>query len=211
LFYQASEGGAGVLRRLVDDPGALAGVAQKALELCHFDPDTGDDRGRGPRAQEDCEAACYDCLMSYYNQRDHLLLDRKRIRDTLLALAGATVNASPVAAPRAEHLQGLLNLCDSDLEMEWLHWLDEQGVRLPSKAQALIEGCHTRPDFLYEDALAAIYVDGPHHQYADRQARDQIKTVCMEDTGYTVIRFGHREDWNSVAAQYPSVFGHIGN
>ncbi len=32
-------------------------------------------RRRAPRAREDCEAACYDCLMSYANQPDHQLLD----------------------------------------------------------------------------------------------------------------------------------------
>ena len=87
LIYEAAEGGAGVLRQLLDDPGALAQVARTALRLCHFDPDTGDDQRRAPGAREDCEAACYDCLMSYTNQLDHKLLDRQHIKDLLLTLA----------------------------------------------------------------------------------------------------------------------------
>jgi len=207
LFYESAEGGAGVLRRLLDDTNAMTMVARKALELCHFDPDTGDDRRRGPRAREDCEAACYDCLMSYYNQGDHRLLDRKQVRDLLMQFATATVSASPVAAPRADHLQALLKLCDSDLERQWLKHLDQGGYRLPSKAQALVETCRTRPDFLYEDTLAAIYVDGAQHQYPDRRERDQLNTECMEDLGYTVIRFGVADDWETIFARYPNIFG----
>src|SRR3990172_9154306 len=67
LFYEAAEGGAGVLRRLLDDPEALALVAKEALTLCHFNAETGEDHKRAPKATEDCEAACYDCLMSYSN------------------------------------------------------------------------------------------------------------------------------------------------
>jgi hypothetical protein len=54
----------------------LHAVASECAALCHFDPDTLEDLKRAPGANEDCEAACYDCLLSYYNQRDHRLLDR---------------------------------------------------------------------------------------------------------------------------------------
>jgi hypothetical protein len=29
----------------------------------------------------------------------------------------------------------------------------------------------------------------------------------MEDAGYTVIRFGHQDDWLGIIHNYPSVFG----
>ncbi len=64
LFFEAAEGGAGVLRHLIDNGDASSQVAAKALEICHFDP-SGTDLKRAPRAREDCEAACYDCLFSY--------------------------------------------------------------------------------------------------------------------------------------------------
>ena len=150
LLYEASEGGAGVLRHLAEDPAALARVARQALELCHFDPDTGADLHRAPGAAEDCEAACYDCLMSYSNQSDHAALDRSLIRDYLLTLAGASVAASPTAASRGEHLQTLLNLAQSDLERRWLTAVHDHNYRLPDTAQKLLADIGSRPDFIYD-------------------------------------------------------------
>ena len=45
LFYEASEGGAGVLRQIAEDPAVLPLLARRALEICHFDPDTLEDKG----------------------------------------------------------------------------------------------------------------------------------------------------------------------
>ncbi len=206
LFYEAAEGGAGVLRRLLE-PGAMARLARRALELCHYDPDTGEDKRRVERAQTDCEAACYDCLMSYTNQMDHRLLDRQSIRELLLQLSRATGISSSGPTSRSEHLAVLIKQCGSDLEREWLRYLDARDLRLPSRAQCLVETCRTRPDFLYEESQAAIYIDGPPHTYPERQQRDHAQTACMEDAGYTVIRFNGGEDWDSVISKYPHIFG----
>ncbi len=207
LFYESAEGGAGVLRRLLDDPLAFASVAQEALRLCHYDPVTGEDLHRAPRAREDCEAACYDCLMTYYNQRDHELLDRTVIRDLLLQFTHANVTVAPAERTRSEHLEVLMRLAGSELERQWLRHLEACRHHLPSRAQPLIEACSTRPDFLYEENQAAVYIDGPHHTYPERAERDRTQTECMEDRGYTVIRFGIEDDWNQIIAQFPNVFG----
>ena len=78
---------------------------------------------------------------------------------------------------------------------------------LPSHAQWLLAACHTRPDFFYEQEHAAIYIDGPHHLYPERQQRDQAQTDCMENAGYSVIRFGLLEDWEKIVKRYPNLFG----
>ncbi len=210
LLYEAAEGGAGVLRRLCEEQAAIAEIAREALRLCHYDPDNGDDLRRAPRAKEDCEAACYDCLMSYYNQREHQQLDRKLLRDLLMKLAQSRTATSPGANPRADHLAKMLPQCESELERRWLNFLESRGFRLPSKAQTFIESCLTRPDFIYEDQQAAIYVDGPSHEFPDRQARDHRQTEAMEDRGFTVIRFGHADDWDQIVARYPYIFGATG-
>jgi len=207
LIYESAEGGAGVLRRLLDEPDAIAQVAGRALELCHFDPVTGEDRRKAERGTEECEAACYDCLMHYGNQPVHRLLDRQKIRDILLRLTQARTESAPGGNTRAEHLALLKRLAGSDLERRWLDSLEALNLRLPSVAQRLIEACQTRPDFFYADDLTAVYIDGPPHDFPERVQRDTAQTECMEDAGYTVIRFHHHDDWEATIARYPHVFG----
>lgn len=207
FLYEAAEGGAGVLRRLIDDPQAISNVAKQALQLCHFDPDTGVDLKKGPRAKENCEASCYDCLMNYSNQPDHPLLDRHEIRDILLSFASARVMIAPTEVPRAVHYESLTRQAGSELEKEWLKFIYNNDYRLPSNAQKLIESCKTRPDFFYEDYQVAIYIDGPHHSYPERMERDQVQSECMEDKGYMVIRFDYDDKWIDIIKKYPNIFG----
>jgi very-short-patch-repair endonuclease len=146
--------------------------------------------------------------MSYYNQTDHPFLDRKLIRDLLVELISAEVRVSPTSEPRAEQLANLLKMAASSLEREWLQFIEAHDYRLPTQAQPFIASCKTRPDFLYgEGHQAAIYVDGPHHEFPERQQRDALQSESMEDYGYTVIRFGLRESWHDIVRQFPSVFG----
>src|SRR5208283_4301299 len=83
LLYEAAEGGAGVLSRLVSDSECLAQVALEALKIMHFDvtdntlPTIVDDM-RDVQG-EVCVAGCYKCLMSYFNQPDHDLIDRRDV------------------------------------------------------------------------------------------------------------------------------------
>nr|WP_255604381.1 helicase-related protein [Oscillochloris sp. ZM17-4] len=97
LLWEASEGGAGVLRRLVEEPQALAQVARTALEICHFDPAT----GAALPAGDACARACYRCLLTYANQMQHARLNRYTVRDLLLGLSAAQVR-QVIATPSAD-------------------------------------------------------------------------------------------------------------
>ncbi len=207
LFYEASEGGAGVLRDLVDDPKRLSSVCRRALEIAHFDPETGADLRRAPGAREDCEAACYDCLLSYYNQRDHRHIDRHSVRRALMEWQAATVSASPTPRRRETEVQRLLNACQTRLERRWVRTADTMGLNLPSDAQTLIKSCSTRPDFLYRDEAVVIYVDGPHHDAPEQQVADRRTQEDLENAGYSVVRFNHAHSWAPIFEQYPGVFG----
>jgi Lhr-like helicase len=100
LFYEATEGGAGVLTRLVAEPERLAEVARKALAIMHFAlddelPAAAEQLADAPDTR--CVAACYRCLMSYYNQPDHEDIDRRdpAARALLLRLARSRVHVDP--------------------------------------------------------------------------------------------------------------------
>ena len=207
FFYEASEGGAGVLRQLVDDPGALARVARQAIEICHFDLRTLEDRGDEAGNGAGCEAACYDCLLDYFNQPDHPHLDRKIAVEVLKQLAGAVVESSSGARSRSDRLAEFYGLCDSGLERKWLKELEDRHLAIPTHAQHLIQSPMTRADFFYDRARAVIYIDGPPHDTAEQKAADQKLRSELLDTGYLVIVFHHRSDWNEVFKRHPDIFG----
>lgn len=202
LLYEASEGGAGVLRQLVEDPKVIPALARRALEICHFDPDTLEDRGG-----ETCGKACYRCLLDYGNQPDHQLLDRYVIREILAELARSECKPAGGAGSRAERMVALRKRCDSKLEGKWLDLVDALVLRPPSDAQYLIESCSTRPDFFYREHNAAIYIDGPPHDEVDQIRADEEITRRLMEVGYIVIRFHHKADWNEIVRRHPDIFG----
>jgi very-short-patch-repair endonuclease len=202
LFYEASEGGAGVLRLLVEDPKAIANLARHALEVCHYDPDTLQEK-----AGTQCGKACYECLLDYGNQLDHEHLDRSKIKDLLVELMNATVKGAGGAGSREERMAALRKQCDSKLEHRWLDFIDSLLLKPPSHAQYRIPDMRTQPDFYYKETNAAIYVDGPVHDRPDLIREDQEITDRLMDNGYIVIRFHHAADWNAIVAKHPDVFG----
>ena len=206
LFYEAAEGGAGVLTRLVTDSQAIGRVARSALAICHYDEDK-DWADNNP----DCEAGCYRCLLSYYNQPDHELIDRRdsTVKELLQAMLDATLVTSAGGREREEQLEYLRGLSGSSLEQAWLDYLVAHNHRLPDEAQVLIEAFNTRPDFVYRSpARVAVYIDGPHHEAPSRKMIDEATTRALEEAGVVVIRFPKETDqWPGIIARYPDIFG----
>jgi len=212
LFFEAAEGGAGVLRRLATEDGQLRHVARKALEILHFDPDIGKDLHRAPHAVEDCAQACYDCLLSYSNQWDHQHLDRHRVVDLLRRLAASSVAVGAGSEDRVAQLERLTKACDSELEKRFLALLEQHGYRLPDDAQKAVDGYYVRPDFTYHtDGMdVAIFIDGPVHDTAHQHEKDEQARMKLEDeAGWLVLRFHHNAEtnWVTTIAEHSGVFG----
>lgn len=212
LFFEAAEGGAGVLRRVATEDGQLATVARKALELLHFNPDTGEDLHRAEYARENCAQACYDCLLSYSNQWDHQHLDRHTVVELLQRLMRAHTEMPPDEPPVDDQYQKLAAVSNS-LESEFLKILKAHGYRLPDEAQQIVEDYYVRPDFAYHAGGmdVAVFIDGPVHDDGHQKNKDEQARAKLEDElGWLVLRFDYsapEEGWLSTIAAHPDVFG----
>ncbi|MGV9533965.1 DEAD/DEAH box helicase [Streptosporangium sandarakinum] len=209
LFIESAEGGAGVLRRLHDDPDALRRVARRALEIIHIDPDTGDDRDSAPGARERCERGCYDCLLSYANQLWHERIDRLAVVDRLRDLAAADTTPTGAHTSAEEHVGSLRDSSGSELERRFVDFLRAGDYRLPDTTQEILTEARAKPDFVYRlpGGNVAVFVDGPHHDDAYVAERDARAEDRLMDAGWLVIRFRYDEEWDDIVRSYPSVFG----
>jgi superfamily II DNA/RNA helicase len=201
LLIESAEGGAGVLRRLVDNPEALRKAARTALDIMHFDPDTGDDRSVGDGDRERCVRACYDCLLSYGNQTLHEHISRHLVRDLMLKLAAAEVEQASVRYDHSDHSERVPPTLppqpDSPVEERFAAWLSEHGYRQPDGFGDEVAG--VCPDLIYRTGRrgAAVFFDE-----ADRDAHEVLR-----DAGWTVILVRPDADWQRVVDRYRSVFG----
>ena len=184
LLYEATEGGAGVLSRLVSEPGALAGAAATALTIMHFRPGpTGFASTPEALAQDDtaaCVAGCYRCLLSYYNQPEHPLINR-RDRAALVVLLRLAV-----AETRLREPAGPAGSTGGDT------WLD-------AVANAGLPG----PDG--EDAVTpqwrSTYVAAALPGASDEAVR------ALEDQGFDVVLVGDRASWSDAISALARALG----
>ena len=161
--------------------------------MCHWRSRSGNWTGVEDLEDTDgsCEAGCYKCVLSYYNQPEHKHLDRKdpKVLDLLCRLARSVGRIGSAGRTAEQQFDELMRLSTSSLEQDWLRYVRDHGYRLPDAAQHLIKDHGTRCDFYYSDHQAPVYLDGPHHEAADRRRLDAELTANLEDAGYTVVRF----------------------
>ena len=170
VLYETAEGGIGAVQSLTETP-RLKAVLQSAREVLHED-------------EEGCEKACYECLLTFYNQRDHDLLDRSLVLPFLQGLEDLQIGSGAAPSP-----EGLLEKCQSELEKEVLRAIDQADLPLPDEAQkTLYDGDEpiAEADFYYEPKIP-VFVDGsPHHKdyvrEADRQQRIRLKRLNYRTT-----------------------------
>jgi superfamily II DNA/RNA helicase len=212
LFYESVEGSAGVLTRLVSDLESIRQVALSALKICHFQSKSGQwlNAEDLEDIQEDCEAGCYKCLLSYYNQTEHRIMDRQHptVLNLLCRLARSGGSKGKGNQSSEEVMETLQNVSLSSLEQKWLHYLQSFGYHLPDQAQPLLSEFHIQPDFEYSKTKSLIFIDGPHHRNLETKKVDEIKRTLLTNKGYKVIVFTENQtEWPSIFKKFPFIFG----
>ncbi|MEM0337918.1 MAG: DUF1998 domain-containing protein, partial [Candidatus Caldarchaeum sp.] len=205
MLYETIEGGSGALRRLLTDPRALAHAARRALLLCHYEPDTGEN------LRPECYRACYRCLLNYTNQSEAHLIDRRAIRDLLLNLAQSHTLPRYGERNWFEQLEWLRARTDpqSELETQFLEVIARLRGRLPDDAQrrlTLSNGTETVVDFFYEPNLC-VFIDGAPHAQPAQAERDQTMREQLRAEDYQVVSLDHRTDLETQLRRRASTFG----
>jgi superfamily II DNA/RNA helicase len=189
LFWEAAEGGAGVLSQLLEDSQSFQKIADAALDICHF-----------KHQKDTCVQACYECLLSYRNQFDHPLLNRHLVKLLLDELLTSAVRCPTEGVSRDQQYQQLWQKTDPNSEFERivLNEIYQRGIRLPDAAQELIAEAKSKPDFIYKSLKIAIFCDGSAHDHPDIQKRDRIERDNLKyNANYRVLTLKHDEDWRA--------------
>jgi Lhr-like helicase len=199
LLYEAAEGGAGVLTRLVGEPARLAEVASKALAILHFDVDGTAGLPSEPGSLADapqtaCVAACYRCLMSYYNQPDHEILDRRdsQARSLLLRLARATTSGLDAPSKERPAERDNITAADSadDVDPLLSRWLELARVRDLPAADAeplILNGGAIGGDTVARDRRLLVWRS--HYVAATLDGRPAAALQQLADRGFEVVTF----------------------
>ncbi len=182
MIYESAEGSIGVLKDIARNPARLRELFLKAYEICGYDISSKIDMYPS-RAK-----ASYDDLLSYYNQTDHIKIDRHSIIKALELLIASnpddTVGGS-YEEKYEELKKGLHHR--SPGEKVLLDYLFNNGYRLPDFTNHNMEQYFIQPDFVYEKEKALIFVDGGIHKKAILKADDEKKRKVIELAGFDVL------------------------
>lgn len=205
LMWEAAEGGVGILRKLVEEPDAIREVAFSALEICHFNPNTGDK----VKDERECSHACYECLLTYRNQWDHALLDRNIVRPLLMQLLDS--KAVMIYGSRSYEEQYKWLICQTDpksvLEKKLLDYLYQNGFKLPDQAQKMIGDPACSADFFYDNNYVCVFCDGSVHDSPEARLKDQEVRETLANKGYQVVVIRYDRDLSEQVKDNASVFG----
>lgn len=211
LFYEAAEGGAGVLTRLASEPESLALVASKALEIMHFQKPQGnwnvnelstleikDNLGNSL-----CEAGCYQCLLSYFNQPDHENINRHDhdALALLVALANANVRPSSEVINNAPVNNIPTSTLMDNIAIEFLSTIEKYGIQKPDATMVPVSGGSAIAMAQYKSARTLVFTKWPSNEIVQQ----------LTDKGWACINASNRAEWERLFSEHVMLFQPVGS
>jgi Domain of unknown function (DUF1998) len=205
MFYEAAEGGAGVLTRLATDPAAMAQVADAALRLLHHNAPTGNWTFADLPSLEQkttgganiCEAGCYQCLLSYFNQPDHEHINRRNEEALQLLVALANGQVSFIHDSPSELPTSLAVNSDDNLLGRWQAALQQGGYSEPDTWQVPVQNGPLIAAGQYKAARTLVFLN---------PVTDELR-AAMLDKGWQVIDMSLQSTWPAQFIEFKTVFG----
>lgn len=173
ILYDTMPGGTGYLWRITRALPQVAALVAEHLRAC------------------DCERACYRCLKEFWNQRDHVLLDKQLVLNALDELAA--VRTATALPPRTDRRH-----FESFLEERFYALLKQAGLPLPATQQILRTSDNryiTRADFTYDQPPLVIQTDGRtfHADSIARIVEDLDRRNALALSGRQLLEFTYRD------------------
>ena len=181
VLYDSVPGGAGYLLRIARQLPQIAKLSAGLLTECK------------------CVKSCYNCLRSYYNQREHGILDKNLVIEFLNKISGLkTLDGEKVEykAPQKEfefEAERPEDKTESPIEDALLNAIRTFGLPEPiSQFEVYDEEKRlvTRADFAYPDRRLLIYCDSKEfHLDPQKWEKDMEQQNILISMGWKVLRF----------------------
>lgn len=201
FIYESAEGSLGILSQVVEDISIFNKLIRRAIEVCRYhDP-------------EYTAPASYDDLLSYYNQRHHLDIDRFLIKEKLDVLDNCNIEVQSGLSQEdyETQYQMLLRRVDkrSQTELKFLEFLYKNNYRLPDSAQEKHEDIYVMPDFYYERERTWIFCDGTPHDDPAIKERDKKQREAILNKGEFYWVFYYKDKLEEKIKERPDIFKKI--
>ena len=151
--------------------------------------------------QSICEAGCYQCLLSYFNQPDHDHINRRNAQaiEMLVALANAQVAAAPDEPAPTSQASGQTTAAaesSGDLFTQWQQALQAGGHREPDHYQVPALGGQLTVAGQYKAARTVVVLVPPLAEHV----------AALVDKGQTVLDMSNPSQWPFQFESHPHVF-----
>lgn len=210
MFYESAEGGAGVLTRLANEPRSLAEVASAALSLMHFEKPTEqwsvealEGLERKQNGLSICEAGCYQCLLSYFNQPDHDNINRRDSDALKLLVAMANSEVYMAKAVRVDTPTSVADgqtATEGSMLTDWLKALDAAGLTPPDAVNVSVARGAATAAAQYESSRTLIFFEA---------IAPELKAL-LDDKGWQVLEMTDSDQWAKQFAENAEIFGSNG-